>query len=78
MTDELIKGTDYFKVGEVNGFILYSPNDEDWGDIIAVHHQQKLASYTGFEEADDMLAEHGEYAPVAHYGVVVAKYEIED
>ena len=40
----------------------YLPNDENWGDIIAVDVYHKLAIRTGFYDWDDIQAEHGEYS----------------
>lgn len=54
LTDELVRGCDYFKVATVLGTDYYSPNNEEWGAIIAVSHLNHLALYTCFYEMDDM------------------------
>lgn len=45
--------TDYFLVATIGDIEYYSPNDEDWGCIIAVDKKNKLAINTGFYETGD-------------------------
>jgi hypothetical protein len=35
----------------------------DEAEVICVCHDMRVASYSGFFELDDMMAEHGEYEP---------------
>jgi len=76
LTETLERGTDYFLVGDINGVKYYSPNDEGWGAIIAVDHEHKLATSTGFYEMDDMEHPGSDYAMVAHNGQLMCTFEI--
>jgi hypothetical protein len=75
--DDLEMGVDYFKMATINGIDYYSPNDEDWGDIIAIDHKNKVAVYTGFFEMDDMEAPGSGYAKMFHEGTLVCEFETE-
>lgn len=66
---------DWLKVDEIEGINYYTPNDEDWGAIIAVSHEHKLAHCTGFYEMDDMAADHGEYKQVVSNGEIMCNFE---
>ena len=54
--EKLVASTDYFLVDHIDGIDYYSPNDEDWGDIIAMCHEHQLAVFTTFYEMDDMAS----------------------
>jgi hypothetical protein len=75
LTDELEQGTDYFLVGDIGDIQYYSPNDEDWGAIIAVSDKHQLAIDTGFYEMDDMEDEDSDYAIVFHGGILCCRFE---
>ena len=76
LTKELDRFTDYFQVDEIEGIIYYTPNDEDWGAIIAVDHTNKLAIDTGFYEMDDMAANDSDYAQVCSEGQLMCRFEV--
>ena len=78
LTDELSNGTDYFLVATIDGIQYYSPNDEYWGDIIAVDRKNEVAVYTGFYEMDDMAHPHSDYAMTFHQGTLVCKFQVKD
>lgn len=66
---------DYLCTFVREGIKYYVPNDESWG-IIAVDHEHKLAIDTGFNEMDDIEAEHGEYAQFYHDGKLTCGFEL--
>ena len=84
LTTELIRGSDYFKDTEVGGIQYYSPNDEEWGCVIAVDYVNELAVDTGFfETADfeditygDEILE-SDYRMVFHDGKLMCKFSSE-
>ena len=76
LTTTLERGTDYFQVGNINGVKYFSPNDEEWGAIIAVDDVNKLAVDTGFFEMDDMEYPGSDYAMTAHNGQLMCAFEI--
>ena len=67
---------DYYLVDTIKGIEYYTPNDEDWGAIVAVCHVHKLAQDTGFFEMDDMEGEDSDYAFSVHNNELVSAYEI--
>jgi len=75
-TDE-VSSSDYFKVGEIDGVVYYSPNDENWGPIIAIHHESRLACDTHFYEMDDMEAEDSDYKMVVTTDKLLPAFEID-
>jgi len=70
LTDNLERGCDFFKVATVLDTEYYSPNDEEWGAIVAVSHEHKLALYTGFYEMDDMEDPRRGYSMVVKNGML--------
>lgn len=68
-------GKDYIWIDCINEVDYYAPNNEDWGDIIAMDHKHKLAINTSFYEMDDMAYEDSEYAYVFHYGRLIPRFE---
>lgn len=70
LTDSWWSVCDYFKVDTVLGTDYYSPNDEEWGAIVAVSHEHKLALYTGFYEMDDMEDPARGYSMVVRNGIL--------
>ena len=70
LTDELVRGCDYFKVATVLDTDYYDPNNEEWGAIVAVSHEHKLALYTGFYEMDDMEDPRRGYSMVVRNGIL--------
>ena len=75
LTNDLAMGTDYFLVGTVENITYWSPNDEDWGAIIAMDDINKLAIDTGFYEMDDMDYPDSDYAIVLDDGILKSRYE---
>lgn len=71
-----IANGDYIHITSINGIDFYTPNNEDWGDIVAVHHDFELTKHTSFYEMDDMLPP-SDYEIVAYEGELICKYEIE-
>ena len=65
--DGNIVSADYYKVDSIDGVDFYTPNDEDWGAIVAISHEHKLAHDTSFYEMDDMASP----APYDDYGMVI-------
>lgn len=70
-----VASNDYILCGTVKGVTYWTPNDEDWGTIIAIDETNELAADTGFYEMDDIEATHGEYAFVASNGKLVCGFE---
>ena len=66
---------DYIKVGDIGGMEYYCPNDEDWGCVIALDHEHKLATDTGFFEMDDMEYPDSDYAIVYSDGQLMPRFE---
>ena len=77
LTDDLVRGTDYFLVGNIDGIKYYTPNDEDWGSIIAVDNTNKLAIDTHFYEMDDMEHVDSDYKILCHNNLLMCKFESE-
>ena len=75
LTNDLAMGTDYFLVGTVENITYWSPNDEDWGAIIAMDASNKLAIDTEFYEMDDMDYPDSDYAIVRDDGILKSRYE---
>ena len=71
-----IVSADYYECGLIDGINYYTPNDEDWGGIIAVDHVNKKACYTGFYEMDDMEVPDSDYAIVLHEGALMCRFEL--
>lgn len=74
LTDELERGTDYFKVLTLDGIDYYLPNDEDWGGVVAISHTDELALYTGFYETDDFEHPGSDYAMVVVDGKMGCRF----
>jgi len=71
-----LSGADYFSAGKpANGVEYYLPNDEDWGTIIAVHHESKLAVDTDFFEMDDIEGCPEEYGFILDNGTLKMGFE---
>lgn len=71
-----LDGGDYIWINSLNGVAYYAPNDEEWGEIIAVSHTDKLAAYTNFYDMTDMEYPESEYAMVKHQGQLIHKFEV--
>ena len=52
---------DYLLLATLDGVEYWLPNDEDWFDIMAVDHTNKLAIATGFCEMYDFTYEESDY-----------------
>ena len=76
LTNDLAMGTDYFKLDTIENITYWSPNDEDWGAIIAMDDSNKLALNTGFYEMDDMAYSDSDYAIVRDDGILKPKFEV--
>lgn len=76
LTDDLNRTTDYFKVYEREGVTYYSPNDEEWGAVIAISEADELALYTGFYETDDFEHPDSDYHMVVHNGMLMCKFQV--
>ncbi len=73
---KMIKENDYIHIDTIDGIDFYTPNDEDWGAIVAVSHEHHLVKDTEFFEMDDMEA--GEdYTQVIHEGEIKCRFETE-
>ena len=77
--DGNIVSADFYKVDTIDGVEYYTPNDEDWGAIVAVSHEHKLALYTGFYEMNDMAskAPYDDYKMVVVDGLMGCKFNFE-
>ena len=71
-----LQSADYYLIAEIEGVKFYTPNDEDWGAIIAISHEHKLAHYTSFYEMDDMSNIGGGYEMIVHDGQMKCKFEV--
>jgi len=69
-------GHDYFLVGVVAGIKYYSPNDENWGTIIAIDFVNQLACDTDFFEMNDINGSPEDYALSAQNGRLIRGFEI--
>ena len=78
LTDKLERGCDYFKLTSINGVDYYDPNNEEWGAIVALSHEHKLALYTGFYEMDDMGNPDSGYAMVVHKGMLDCEWKSDE
>jgi hypothetical protein len=63
-------------VGFIDNITYYAPNDEDASCIIAIDHENKLASDTGFDDMDDMEITDSDYAITNHNGQLMYKYKV--
>lgn len=77
LTKELERGCDYILMDTIDDIEYYTPNDEDWGSIVALSHEHKLATYTGFYEMDDMAAEDSDYKQIVHDGELKCVFEVQ-
>lgn len=78
LTDDLDHGTcDYVKVDSINGIDYYTPNDEDWGSIVAICNENRLAHDTTFFEMDDMENIGAGYTQIVHEGAIKCEFEAE-
>ena len=69
---------DWLQVASIDGIDYYTPNNEDWGQILAVSIEHRLAHYTSFYEMDDMGDEvYTDYRQVVHNGAIVCTFEAE-
>ena len=66
---------DYIWLQRIQGVDYYTPNNEDWGSIIAVDHTTKLAINTGFYEMDDMAAPNSDYNFTAFNGKLTPRFQ---
>ncbi len=66
---------DYIRLDAFDGIEYYIPNSEEWGGIVAISEEHKLAHFTGFHEMDDMAADHGEYRQVVQNGRIMCNFE---
>ena len=73
-----IVSADYYLMDRIDDIYYYTPNDEDWGGIIAISHTHKLAHNTWFNEMDDMRspAPYDDYRMVVVDGVMGCKFEM--
>jgi hypothetical protein len=73
-----IVSADYYKVDSIDGIDFYTPNDEDWGSIVAISHEHKLAHDTSFYEMDDMAspAPYDDYAMVVVDGKMGCRFDL--
>ena len=80
LDDALVGSSDYFLVGTCGKVKMYAPNDETWGAIIAVSHDDMLASETGFYEVVDLVSDspYDDYNQVVHNGTIVCKFQTEE
>lgn len=76
--DGNIVSADYYQVGEIDGIKYYTPNDETWGGIVAISHENKLAIDTMFYEMDDMEYPGSDYAMVVVDGVMGCRFQLDD
>ena len=67
---------DFIEVGYIDGMKYYTPNNEDWGPIIVMDHEAKLADSTGFYEMDDMEYEGSDYKFVRYGGKLVPLFTV--
>ena len=68
---------DYILIDTRGGIEFYTPNDEDWGEIVAVSRPDKLAHNTGFFEMDDMTSEYVDYHQVVSDGTICCQFEVD-
>lgn len=54
-------GWDYLLMATLDGVEYWLPNDEEWFDVVAVDHTNKIAEFTGFCEMDDFEHENSDY-----------------
>lgn len=68
---------DWLLIAKIDGIDYYTPNDEDWGGILAISEEHKLAHQTDFYEMDDMEspAPYDDYKQVIHDGRIMCKFE---
>jgi hypothetical protein len=78
LTEDVVSGTDYILVDTINDIEYYTPNDEDWGPIIAVSDEHKLATNTTFYDMDDMDYPDSDYAMVVVDGVMGCRFSLEN
>jgi len=71
-------GCDYFLVLDHGDIKYYTPNDEDWGAIVAISEESHLAADTGFFDIDDMEDKESEYAYVVHNNKLMCRFELPD
>ena len=76
LSDELTGGCDYFKIFTTDGVDYYTPNNEEWGSIIAVCEEHKVAVNTGFYEIDDIAQSHSDYKLLPVNGVLYSAFEV--
>ena len=72
---------DYIKVLDLAGIAYYTPNDEDWGSVIAVDSANGLAIATGFYDTADFedleirgTVHESDYRIVRHDGKLVCNF----
>jgi len=70
---------DWLLIDKIDGIDYYTPNDEEWGSILAISEEHKLAHKTDFFEMDDMACEapYDDYKQVVHQGKIMCKFEAE-
>lgn len=52
---------DYLIMATLDGVEYWLPNDEEWFDVVAVDHTNRLAAFTGFCEMNDFEYEDSDY-----------------
>jgi len=67
---------DYYYMATIDGMKYYTPNNEDWGPIIVIDEEGKLAESTGFYEMDDMEYKDSDYRFVRFGGKLVPHFTI--
>jgi len=72
---DYVRACDYFLLDTIDGIEYYTPNDEEWGAIVAVSHEHKLAHDTQFFEMDDMEDPEGDYCQVVDDGKIMCRFE---
>lgn len=68
---------DYIWIAKIKGIDYYTPNNEDWGSIVAMSHSEQLAADTHFYEMDDMEYRDSEYAFVVDGSQLIPIFQLE-
>jgi len=66
---------DWLQIDSIGGVDYYTPNDEDWGSVLAVSEEHKIARKTGFYEMTDMESPNSDYAQVVSNGQIMCRFE---
>lgn len=73
---DYIADRDYIHIDQYKDIDFYTPNDEDWGGIIAVDHKNELVMATSFFEMDDMIPP-SDYEIIYNNGELKFKFQTE-